>query len=190
MGAAYNVMAVHRMMCRRSCMSILVLGELLPEGGFAAGEEGVFAGVPAKEMRGLRVKTMMFAGGPDFVEQEGAGDFEGAVQVVGEAAFFAAGGGDEGAEFCFEDEVLAFLGAEDDDQGYGVFGELGAPAGGSPTSGLTCGGRFLPFALRHCGGIVLQLGEKKMWADRRQDRHTSKRWQAIALQMRYLAADA
>ncbi len=122
MDAAYNVMAVHRMMCRRSCMSILVLGELLPEGGFAAGEEGVFAGVPAQEMRGLGVEAMVFAGGPDFVEQEGAGDFEGAVQVVGEAAFFAAGGGDEGAEFCFEDEVLAFLGAEDDDQGAMVAG--------------------------------------------------------------------
>ena len=58
---------------------------------------------------------MVFTGGPDFVEQEGAGDFDGAMQVVGEAAFFAAGGGDEGAEFGFEEAFLAFLGAQDDD---------------------------------------------------------------------------
>ncbi len=72
----------------------MTLGELLPEGGVARGEEGVFAGVPAEEMRSLGMKAMVFAGGPDFVEQEGAGDVEGAVQVVGEAAFLAAGGGD------------------------------------------------------------------------------------------------
>jgi hypothetical protein len=48
------------------------------------------------------------------VEQEGAGDFEGAVQVVGEAAFFSAGGRDEGAQFGFEEELLALFGAEDD----------------------------------------------------------------------------
>src|SRR6266404_1151525 len=136
MDAAYNVMAVHRMMCRRSCMSILVLGELLPEGGFAAGEEGVFAGVPAQEMRGLGVEAMVFAGGPDFVEQEGAGDFEGAVQVVGEAAF---------------------LGAEDDDQGYGVLGELGGPARTRLAS--RCG--LLSFALRHGGGDCTPIKGKE-----------------------------
>jgi len=79
-------------------------------------------------MRGLGVKAMVFASGPDFVEQKGAGDFEGAVQVIGEAAFFAAGRGDEGAEFGFEEEFLAFLGAKDNDQGYGGFGELGGCA--------------------------------------------------------------
>ena len=85
-----------------------------PEGGVAGGEEGVFAGVPAQKMRGLHVKAMMLAGGPDFVKQEGAGDFEGAMQVIGEAAFFSAGGRDEGAQFGFEEELLAFFGAEDD----------------------------------------------------------------------------
>jgi hypothetical protein len=91
-----------------------VLCELGPESGVAGGEESVFAGVPAEEVRRLSVKAMMFAGGPDFVEEEGTGDFEGAVQVVGEAAFFAAGGGDEGAEFGLEEWLLAFLGAEKD----------------------------------------------------------------------------
>jgi hypothetical protein len=37
---------------------------------------------------------MMFAGGPDFVQQECAGNFERAVEIVGDAAFFAAGGWD------------------------------------------------------------------------------------------------
>jgi hypothetical protein len=99
-------------------------------------------------MLGLGVQAMVFAGGPDFVEQEGAGDFEGAVQVVGEAAFFAAGGGDERAKFGFEQRLLAFLGAEDDGQGYGVFGELG----GCASSRLAP--RCVPFcfALRHRRG--------------------------------------
>jgi len=116
-------------------------------------------------MRGLGVEAMVFAGGPDFVEEEGAGDFEGAVQVVGEAAFFAAGGGDEAAELGFEDEVLAFLGAEDDDEGYGVFGELGCCAGTRLAS--RCG--FLCFALRHGGGDCTPIGRKE------------KRWRAAAL---------
>jgi hypothetical protein len=105
--------------------ALLLLSKLLPEGGVAPGEERVLAGVPAKEMRRLGVQAMVFAGGPDFVEQEGAGDFEGAVQVVGEAAVFAAGGGDERSKFGFEQRLLTFLGAEDDGQGYGVFGQLG-----------------------------------------------------------------
>ena len=90
----------------------------------------------------------MFAGGPDFVQQEGAGDLERAVQVVGEAAVLATGGGDERAELGFEEAFLAFFGAQDDDQGYGVFGELGGGAGTRLAPG--CG--FLCFALRHGGG--------------------------------------
>ena len=61
------------------------------------------------------MKAMMLAGGPDFVEQEGAGDFEGAVQIVREAAFFSTSGRDEGSDFGFEEKFLAFLGAEDND---------------------------------------------------------------------------
>ena len=66
-------------------------------------------------MRGIGVEAMVFASGPDFVEQEGAGDFNGAVQVVSEAAFFAAGGGDEGAEFGFEQDFLTLFCAQDHD---------------------------------------------------------------------------
>jgi hypothetical protein len=58
---------------------------------------------------------MVLAGRPHFVKQEGAGDFVGAMEVIGEAAFFAAGGGNEGAELGFEERFLAGLGAEDDD---------------------------------------------------------------------------
>jgi len=157
MDAAYNAMAVHRMIFRWSCMSIPVLGELLPEGGVASGEEGVFASVPAEEMRGLGVKAMVFAGGPDFVEQEGAGDFDGAMEVVSEAAFLAAGGGDERAEFGFEQGLLAFLGAKDDDQGYSVFGEPGGCARTRLAS--RCG--LLCFALRHGGGDCTPTGGKE-----------------------------
>jgi hypothetical protein len=42
----------------------------------------------------MGVEAMVVAGGPDFVEQECAGDFDSAMQVVSEAAFFAASGGD------------------------------------------------------------------------------------------------
>src|ERR1700686_981897 len=52
------------------------LGELLPEGGVASREEGVFARVPAEEMRSFGVKAMMFTGGPDFMEEESAGRFD------------------------------------------------------------------------------------------------------------------
>ena len=102
-----------------------MLGDMVPKRGVARGQEGVFAGVPAKEVRGFGVKTMMFAGGPDFVQQESAGDVERPVQVVGEAAFFAACGADESAEFGFEENFLARLSAQDDDQSYGVCGEFG-----------------------------------------------------------------
>jgi hypothetical protein len=88
---------------------------MLPKGGVARCEEGVLAGVPAKEVRSFGVKAMMLASGPDFVQQESTGDVERAVQVVGEAAFFAACGADESAEFGFEEDFLARLGAQDDD---------------------------------------------------------------------------
>jgi hypothetical protein len=80
-------------------------------------------------MRPFGVKAVMVAGGPDFVEEKGARHVEGAVQIVGEASFFAASGSDQGAELGFEQAFLAFLGPEDDDKGHGVFGELGGRAG-------------------------------------------------------------
>lgn len=155
-----------------------VLGDAGPEGGVAPGEEGVFAGVPAEEMRGLGVEAMMFARGPDFEEQKSAGDFDGAVQLVGEAAFFAAGRGDQGAAFGFEQAFLAFFGAEDDDQGYGVLGELGGCARTrlAPCCGLSC------FALRHWWrGLYSNRAKRKGGPNRRQDRRASKRWRATGL---------
>jgi len=53
---------------------------------------------------------MMVARGPHFVEQETVGRLDGAVQVVGDAAFFAARRRDQGAEFGFEKGFLAGLG--------------------------------------------------------------------------------
>ena len=73
------------------------LRNLLPEGGFLRGEEGVLAGVPAEEMRGARVGGMVVTSGPDFVKEKRAGLIGAAVQVVLQAAFFLARGIDEGA---------------------------------------------------------------------------------------------
>jgi hypothetical protein len=77
------------------------LDDLRPEANFAGSEECVFAGVPAKEMRGLGVQAMIFARGPDFVEQERAGRLNRAMEVVGNAAFFASGGADQRADLGF-----------------------------------------------------------------------------------------
>jgi hypothetical protein len=106
----------------------LWLCDVRPEGGIATDEKGILAGVPAKEMGSLGVPAMMIARGPHFVEEESAGHLKGAVQVVGDAAFFAARGSDQGAELGFEQTFLSFFAAEDHDQGYGVFGELAGRA--------------------------------------------------------------
>lgn len=83
-----------------------VLHHLLPEGDVAGGEQGVFAGVPAKEVRRVGVPRVGFAAGPDFVKQEGAGAIGGAVQVVSQAAVFFAGGAHQGAQLGFEEHFL------------------------------------------------------------------------------------
>ncbi len=95
-------------------------------GGVAGGQEGIFARVPAKEVRGVSVLGMGFAGGPDFVEKKSGGAFGGAVQVVDDATVFFAGGANEGAEFGFEEHFLAVARAQLNDQGDGFFGKLGA----------------------------------------------------------------
>lgn len=77
--------------CRGSCRES---GDQFPEGDFPGGEEGVFACAPAQEMRRSGVASVMFAAGPDFVQQEGAGHFRGAVKIVGEAALLTTSGPD------------------------------------------------------------------------------------------------
>jgi hypothetical protein len=101
-----------------------MLDELVPEGSFAGGEEGILAGVPAEEMRGAGVGCVMVAGFPDFVEEEGAGLVDAAMQVESQAAIFLARGSDEGAKFGFKEKVLGFFGAHHDDEGDGVFRKL------------------------------------------------------------------
>src|SRR5882757_1796433 len=44
----------------------LVSGNFLPKGGFAGGQECVFARVPAEEVRGALVFGVRFAAGPNF----------------------------------------------------------------------------------------------------------------------------
>jgi hypothetical protein len=71
------------------------------------------------------VGGMVFAGSPDFVEKESAGLVGATMQVESQATLFLARWREERAKFGFEEEVLAFLGAESDDQGDGVFREFG-----------------------------------------------------------------
>jgi hypothetical protein len=75
------------------------------------------------------MEAMMAARGPYLVEEECAGHVEGAMQVVGDTAFFAARGPDEGAKLGFQQAFLTFFGAENHDQGHGAFRELGGRTG-------------------------------------------------------------
>jgi len=113
---------------------------LLPEGGFTRGEECVFTGVPAEKMRRAGMGGVVFAGFPDFVKKKCAGMLDAAMQVVLDAAFFLARGRDERAEFGFEQQMLAFFGPQNHDQGDRVFGQLGGSrasrTAGGPLSGL------------------------------------------------------
>ena len=68
---------------------------------------------------------MVLAGSPDFVEKEGAGLVGATMQIKSQAPLFLARWRDERAKFGFEEEVLAFLGAESNDLGDGVFWEFG-----------------------------------------------------------------
>jgi hypothetical protein len=56
---------------------------------------------------------MIVASGPNFVKQEGAGRLDRAMQIVGDAAFFAAGRGDQRSELGFEQSFLPRLGTQD-----------------------------------------------------------------------------
>lgn len=94
---------------------------------------------------------VVLAAGPDLVKQKCAGLISAAVQIVLQATFFLAGRSNEGAELGFEEQVLALLGAKQDDEREGSlweFGDLGAagPAAGPPPGG------FLRFSHGHVGG--------------------------------------
>jgi hypothetical protein len=88
---------------------------LLPEAGVARGEEGILSGVPTEEVGRVDVARVGFAAGPDFVEQVGSWGFCRAMQVVSEAAVFFACGAYQGAEFGFEEHLLAVAWAKLDD---------------------------------------------------------------------------
>ena len=102
-------------------------------------------------MRGAGVRGVILAGSPDLVEEEGAGLVGASVEIESQAAFFLARRRDQRAEFGFKEHVLAFLGAEIDDESDCVFrkfrdcGAVGfAPEGPS--------GGFAGFWFRHVGG--------------------------------------
>src|ERR1700720_524926 len=102
-------------------------------------------------MRPAGVRGVVLAGFPDFVNEESAGLICAAVQIVLQATLFLARWGDERAKLGFEEDVLAFLGAESDDEGDGIFREFAdrcaarTPAGRPPRS-------FAGFPFGHVGG--------------------------------------
>ena len=58
------------------------------------------------------MRGVVLTAGPDFVEEEGADLVGATVKIVLQAAFFLARGVDEGAEFRFQQEMLAFFGTQ------------------------------------------------------------------------------
>jgi hypothetical protein len=94
---------------------------------------------------------MVLAGSPDFVEKEGAGLVDATVKVKSQAALFLARWGDERAKFGFEEDVLAFLGAEGDDQGDCVFREFGDRCAARTPAGRPLR-NFAGFPFGHVGG--------------------------------------
>ena len=142
----------------------------MPEGGFAGGEEGILAGVPAEEMGCAGVGGVVVAGFPNFVEEKIAGLLCAAMKIELQAAFFLAGRSEEGAEFGFEEEMLTFFGAHHDDESDGVFREFGRGGG----AGTAAGGAFRGtprFGFGHNGGdFTAKAGESKEEMGRREVR--------------------
>jgi hypothetical protein len=119
----------------------------VPEGGFAGGKQCVLAGVPAEKVGRASVRGVVLAGSPDFMEKESAGLVDRTMKIEAQAASFLARGRDQRAKLGFQEHVLAFLGAESDDEGDCVFGQFcdrGA-LGAAP-------GRLAGFLFRHVGG--------------------------------------
>ena len=97
------------------------------------------------------VRGMVLAGSPDFVEKEGAGLVGAPMQVKSEAPLFLARWCDERAEFGFEEDVLAFLGAESNDKRDGVFREFGDRCAARTAAGRPLRS-FAGFPFGHVGG--------------------------------------
>ena len=97
------------------------------------------------------VGGMVLAGSPDFVEKEGAGLVGATMQVKSQAPLFLARWSDERTKFGFEEDVLAFLGAESDDQSDCVFREFGDRCAARTPAGRPLRG-FAGFVFGHVGG--------------------------------------
>ena len=133
---------------------------MLPERGVARGQQRIFAGVPAQKVRSAGVSGVVFAAGPDFVEEESARPVCAAMQVVLQAALLFSGGADQGAEFGFKQRFLAISGAKQDDEGNCAFRQFGdrCAAPFQSTSAPFCG--FLCPSFGHDGGDCTPTGWK------------------------------
>src|SRR6516164_2926978 len=176
-GGAYSDSVAQRrfLPCREADQNYhapIKLRDLLPEGGVTRGQQRVFAGVPAQEMRRARVRSVMFAAGPDFVEQKSSRLVRAAVQVILETAFLFARGTNQGAKFGFEKRFLAIPGAEQDDECKRAFWQLrhGCAAPFRNVSPPLC--NFLWFSFGHDGGDCTPTGRKS-----NRELAASGRWQ-------------
>jgi hypothetical protein len=97
------------------------------------------------------VRGMVLAGSPDFVEKESASLVGASVKIESQTPLFLARWRDERAKFGFEEDVLAFLGAESDDQSDGVFREFGDRCAARTPAGRPLRS-FAGFVFGHVGG--------------------------------------
>ena len=97
------------------------------------------------------VRGVVLASFPDFVKEESAGLVGAAVQIVLQAAFFLARGGNERAKLGFEEDVSPFLGAESDDQDDRIFREFRYRGAARTPAGRPLRS-FAGFPFGHVGG--------------------------------------
>ena len=102
-------------------------------------------------MWGAGVRGVVLAGFPDFVKEESARLVGAAMQIVLQAAFFLARGGNERAKLGFEEDVSPFLGAESDDQDDRIFREFRYRGAARTPAGRPLRS-FAGFPFGHVGG--------------------------------------
>lgn len=94
---------------------------------------------------------------PDFVKEERTGLIGATVQIVLQAAFFLARWRDKCAELGFKEQLLAFLGTKQNDEGEGALGEFGGLGAARFAAGAPLGGTPLS-RFRHIGGDCTPTG--------------------------------
>jgi hypothetical protein len=92
------------------------------------------------------------------VKEEEAGLIDGVMQIVLQAAFFFARGRDEGTDLSLEQQLLTFLGAEDNDESDRVFGEFAGFQLVRRLFGALTRVRLFRFSFGHTGRDCIAVG--------------------------------